>query len=125
MKPLLDKELILNVVFLKQTVIDIQKALLLLQSVQALKDSQFPVNNMTVNFFRALIGAEPHPDERGEALLTDPDVVKPGDGTVTAEDLQAAWQALVEKQEGPYLRGELHDKYPELVAALQIPKPKQ
>lgn len=123
MKPLLDREIILNVVYLKQTVIDIPKALLLLQSVQALQNSPFPVNSMSVNFFRALVGASPHPDERGNALLTDPDVVKPGDDMPTAEELQAAWNKLVEKHEGPYQRGELHDKYPELVAALKIPRP--
>lgn len=125
MKPLLDRELIINVVYLKQKVIDVQGALLLLQSIEALKNSPFPVNTMTVNFFRAVIGAEPHPDERGNALLTDPDVVKPDDATVTPALLQAAWNRLVEKNEGPYLRGELHNKYPELVAVLKIPNQKQ
>ena len=118
MKPLLDREIILNVVYLKQTVIDIQKALLLLQSVQALQSSPFPVNAMTVNFFRALVGAEAHPDERGNALLTDPDVVLEGDDVVTPEMLAAAKQALIANNEGAYKRGELQARYPELWAAL-------
>lgn len=126
MKPILDKEIILNAVYLKQKVIDIQAALLLLQSIHALKDSPFPVNSMTVNFFRGLIGAAPHPDdERGNALLTAPDVVKPGDDVPTAAELQAAWDALVLNKEGAYQRGELHKQYPELVAVLQIPDPTQ
>lgn len=118
MKPLLDREIILNVVYLKQKVIDIQAALLLLQSIEALKNSPFPVNNMTVNFFRALVGAAPHPDDRGNALLTDADETRTGDDVVTAELLQAAWAELVANNQGAFDHGDLQLKYPELWAAV-------
>ena len=122
MKPLLKREIDLNLYYLKAAPIDVVKAVMLLQAIEALKNSAFPIH-LTVNQFRALIGALPHCDERGTADCLDLDESRPGDDTITPELLQQAWDYLVANNQGGYQRGELHDKYPELVAVLNIPRP--
>lgn len=124
MKPILDKEILLNVYYLKQTVIDLPAALLLLRSAADLEDHpKFPFPNMPINMFRAIVGAEAHPDDRGLKMLFDPDEHREGDDQPTPEELLKAWNKLLENNEGLFKAGELHRKYPELTSALNIPNP--
>ena len=124
MKPLLDSEITLNLVYLKQTVINLPATLQLLQAANDLQDHPcFPFPNLSINLFRALIGAQPHPDDRGERKLFDEDEFRPGDDVVSPEMLQFAWAKLLEDNQGPFEKGELHKRYPELVAVLGIPNP--
>lgn len=116
MKPILPKEILINFVYLKKVPIDLPRALMLLVAIWMLKDSPFPIA-LSVNMFRALINGAPHPDERGNALLLDPDEVREGDDMPTKDELLAARASLEKDNQGLLLRGELQKLYPELYDA--------
>lgn len=117
MKPILDREITLYTKYLKQNPVDTLKAVALLRAVYELKDSPFPIR-MTVNVFRSLVGCpSPHPDDRGEADLLDPDEVRKGDDVPTKQQLIEMKQLLELNNAGPAARGELSKQLPELYDA--------
>ena len=76
--------------------------------------NQLPI---TVNQFRRDSGLPPHPDERGEFLVWQEDVTKPGDDVIKRDMLLTARAELEKNNKGALQRGELQLKYPELYAA--------
>ena len=117
MKPILDREIVMYTQYMKQNPIDTLKAVALLKAIYELKDSPFPIH-MKVNLFRSLVGCPfPHPDDRGEADLLDPDEVREGDDIPTKQQLIEMKQLLEANNAGPAARGELQKALPELYDA--------
>lgn len=114
MKPVLDKEY-QKFYLLHQIPFDAFRALDALANIQKLAGTATPVN-MTVNYFRTLLTLGPHPDERGNALVLDADVVKETDAQLTMDELKAMRAELESNNEGKLKTGELQQQYAELYA---------
>lgn len=116
MKPFLPKEITLHAAYLGKVPIDLPRAIMLLFAVWMLKDSPFPIK-LSVNMFRALVNADPHPDDRGLADLLDPDEEREGDNAPTKDELIAAKAELEKNNQGKLQRGELQKDFAQLYDA--------
>jgi hypothetical protein len=116
MQPFLQKEYILWSLE-NQMPFDASKAIMELDAIQRLAQTSTPVK-ITVNMFRRLqgYGVPLHPDSRGNALITDPDVVNAGDDQPTSAELLALRAKLITNNEAAYVSGDLAKDYPDLWA---------